>query len=327
MDKRTRVLNAMDLKPVDRVPVSFYTHFLTPEKAKDNSVPAQVRWMKECDMDFLCVETDGYMEYPLEKSTGMISDWADLKNLRKDSVYFSGQLDRAARIVEQVGDGCVFFMLYAPFTVIKHTIGGESKIMEYYRNHKDILLDAMKIIEEDTLSLSDMLMEKTGITGFFIALQNAEVNRFSEAEYDAFLKKWDLNLLNHVNKLSDYNITHFCSWTGIPNNLGIWKDYPYKTVNWSVNIERKMNLAQGRQYLKKGTAVMGGFDNSANGILYKGNCQEIKEYTKCQLDLAGQTGTLLCADCSVQMDQDPKKIRYVVEACEEYAEEHDINRM
>ena len=34
MDKRTRLLNAMDCKPVDRVPVTFYTHCMTKEDRK-----------------------------------------------------------------------------------------------------------------------------------------------------------------------------------------------------------------------------------------------------------------------------------------------------
>ena len=323
MNKRTRVLNAMDSKPVDRVPVSFYTHFLSKEAEADNGVTAQVNWMKECGMDFLCVETDGYMEYPLKHNSGTIQDWSDLRNLKKTSSYFTGQLDRAKRIVDYLPDVCTFFMLFAPFTTIKHTTGGESKIMEYYASDQQLLWDAMKIIEEDTFILADRLMKETGITGFFVALQNAETNRFRKQDYEAYLRQWDINLLNHVNGLSSYNITHFCSWTGIPNNLDLWMDYPYQTVNWSVNIEPKMNLSQGRACFKKGTSVMGGFDNTPNGILYRGNQQEIKEFTKRQLDLGGQVGTLLSADCSVQMDQDPKRIRYVIEACEEYAQDNN----
>lgn len=322
MDKKTRVLNAMDCKPVDRVPVSFYTHFLSPETSKDNCVPAALNWLKSCNMDFLCVETDGYMEYPLPRQKDCIDDWKHLIPLNRSSHYYTGQLDRAKRISEAAQDSCIFFMLFAPFTTIKHTIGGEEKIMKYYREDPETLNDAMKAIQESTFILADMLTAQTQITGFFLALQNAECDRFSTEEYKSYLAKWDLELLEYLNTLSDYNITHMCSWTGVPNNLDLWKDYPYKTVNWSVNIEPKMNMAQARSYFRKGTSLMGGFDNTKKGILYNGGKAEIKEFTKRQLDLAGQTGTLLCADCSVQMDQSPQSIRYVIEACEEYADEH-----
>ena len=327
MDKKTRVLNAMDCKPVDRVPVSFYTHFFSEEDAKDTGVAGHLKWMQDCNMDFLCVETDGYMEFPLNTSGKRLEDWRNLKPLPRSSAYFTGQVDRAKRIVEKAGDACIFYMLFAPFTTIKHTIGGEDLIMRYYREAPEVLNDAMKVIEDATFVLADMLKEQTGITGFFLALQNAEEGRFTEQEYRSCLRDWDLRLLQYLNELSDYNITHMCSWTGIPNQLELWRDYPYKTVNWSVNIERGMNMAQARSYFKKGTALMGGFDNTASGILYRGSREEIMEFTKRQLDLAGQVGTLLCADCSVQPDQSPERVRYVIEACEEYAQTHPSEQL
>ena len=319
MDKRTRVLNAMDCKPVDRVPVTFYTHFLSEEAQRDNAVAAQVKWMRDCGMDCLCVETDGYMEYPLENTVGSLNDWKNLHTLKKDSPYFMGQLDRAKRIAEAAEDACIFYMLFTPYSVIKHTIGGESKIGEFFKADKNVIIDAMKVIEESNFLLADMLKQETDITGYFVSLQNAEASRFTIAEYNEYLAEWDIRLLNYVNQLSDYNITHMCSWAGECNQLELWKEYPYKTVNWSVNIEKDMDFKKARDYFKPGSCLMAGFDNTPNGILYRGSKEEIKEHTKKQLELAGTIGTILCGDCSLQMDQNPTNVKYVIEACEEYA--------
>ena len=323
MDKRTRLLNAMDCKPVDRVPVTFYTHCMTKEDLEDNAVSAQLKWYHDCNMDFLCIEPDGYMEYRKGVPVQNLADWKDLKGFSRNDRYFTGQLDRAARITEGIKDGgCTYYMVFTPFTTIKHTIGGETRIMELYRENRDILTEAMKVIEENTFLLCDLLMRETGITGIFVALQNGEDWRFSKEEYEEYLSPWDRRLLAHANSLSDYNITHLCSWTGVPNNLELWKNYDYKTVNWSAGIEKDMDLRQARSFFKPNTALMGGFDNTPNGILYLGDEKQIKEHTAAQLTLAGQTGTILCGDCSVQTDQDPKKVRYVIEACEEYAVNH-----
>ena len=113
-----------------------------------------------------------------------------------------------------------------------------------------------------------------------------------------------------------------CSWTGIPNRLELWRDYEYKTVNWAVSVEENMDMRKGREYFKPGTTLMGGFDNRPQGVLYRGSKEEIKTYTKKQLELAGEVGTILCGDCSLQVDQSREKVRYVVEASEEYAAEH-----
>lgn len=323
MDKRTRVLNAMDCKPVDRVPVTFYTHFLSEEASRDNGVAAQVKWMRDSDMDCLCVETDGYMEYPLIDPRGSLADWKNLRPVKKDHPYFRGQLDRAKRIAHAAEDACVFYMLFTPYSVIKHTIGGESRIGEYFREDKTVIIDAMKVIEEENFLLADMLKQETDITGFFVSLQNAEASRFTPQEYEEYLAEWDIRLLNHVNGLSGYNITHMCSWTGECNQLELWKEYPYKTVNWSVNIEKEMDFQRARNFFRPGSCLMAGFDNTPRGILYRGTREEIKAHTWKQLELAGPVGTILCGDCSLQMDQDPAKLRYVIEACEEYAAVHN----
>ena len=187
MNKHTRVLNAMDHKPVDRVPVTFYTHFMTPEAQKNNTVPAQIAWFEECNMDCLCIETDGYMQYPKGGEVRRLSDWKGIRNLPKDHAYFCGQVDRAKRIREGIRDGAVFYMLFTPFSTIKHTIDSEKGIMDFYREDKEILAEAMKVIEEDTFRLADRIMDETGVDGLFISLQNAGTDKFTGEEYTEYL--------------------------------------------------------------------------------------------------------------------------------------------
>ena len=208
MNKHTRVLNAMKQKTVDRVPVAFYTHFMTPEAQKNNTVPEQIAWFEECNMDCLCIETDGYMQYPKGGDVGRIFDWKGIRNLPKDHAYFCGQVDRAKRIREGIRDGAVFYMLFTPFSTIKHTIDSEKGIMDFYREDKEILAEAMKVIEEDTFRLADRIMGETGIDGLFVSLQNAGVDKFTGEEYTEYLRPWDMRLLTHVNSFSEYNIVH-----------------------------------------------------------------------------------------------------------------------
>lgn len=322
MNKRSRFLNAMDGKKVDRVPTSFFTHSMSPDAQKDNAVSDQLNWFHECNMDGLCIETDGYMEFPGVFKT--LDDWKQIRPHSRDSHYIAGQIDRAGRIAEQIGDGAVFYMIYTPFSTIKHTIGSETLVTEYYRTSPDIMKDAMKVIEEDNFMLMDLLKLETDIDGFFVSLQNADIGRFTPDEYREALTEWDLRLMAHANNLSSHNITHMCSWTGVPNQLDLWKDYDYKTVNWAVTIEENLNLQQGRNYFKTGTTVMGGFCSTEKGILYHGTEQEIKAAVKEQLALAGQQGTILCGDCSMPVDIDRKNLRYVVEACEEFAAKNPL---
>ena len=55
MDKRTRVLNAMNKKEVDHVPVGFWFHFSGEEAAGYACVQAHLNYYRETDLDFLKV--------------------------------------------------------------------------------------------------------------------------------------------------------------------------------------------------------------------------------------------------------------------------------
>ena len=50
MDKRTRVLNAMNKKDVDHVPVGFWFHFSGEEAAGEACVQAHLRYYRETDL-------------------------------------------------------------------------------------------------------------------------------------------------------------------------------------------------------------------------------------------------------------------------------------
>ena len=83
MDKRTRVLNAMNKKDVDHVPVGFWFHFSGEEAAGEACVQAHLRYYRETDLDFVKIMCDGYFPYPLPEIREA-KDWKSLKPLDAD---------------------------------------------------------------------------------------------------------------------------------------------------------------------------------------------------------------------------------------------------
>lgn len=49
MDKRTRVLNAMNKKEVDHVPVGFWFHFAGEEASGQGCINAHLKYYRETD--------------------------------------------------------------------------------------------------------------------------------------------------------------------------------------------------------------------------------------------------------------------------------------
>ena len=319
MNALSRVKHAMRGEAVDRVPVGFYTHFADQ---RDNTVSDQVSWTLACAMDYICIETDGYMQYPSDTPLATPADWGRIRPHQKTSHYIAGQVDRAKRIADALGERAAsFYMIYTPYSTIKHTLGGETLVNEFYRADPASIEHAMRVIEEDNALVIDELRQ-TGLTGLFVSMQNAERWRFTPEEYREKMTPWDMRVIAHANQAFDDNIIHLCSWGCEPNNIEVWQDYDYKTVNWGVHIEDDLSLSQGRKFFKPGTTIMGGFDVRPEKLIITGTEQEIKSYTKQLIDEAGQTAFMISGDCSLQEETPSEHIRWVVEATQEYAEGH-----
>lgn len=87
-------------------------------------------------------------------------------------------------------------------------------------------------------------------------------------------------------------------------------------INWAVVVEQ-VSLQEGKK-LFGGRAVIGGFDNTTNSVLYKGSKEEVERETKKLLDEAGTTGIILGADCTIPSDTPLERLDWVRKAAENY---------
>ena len=64
MTKAERILNKLEGKPADRVPVCFWHHFgpLAPEE----TVRSHIRWLNESGTDLLKMMCDEFFTYPMD---------------------------------------------------------------------------------------------------------------------------------------------------------------------------------------------------------------------------------------------------------------------
>ena len=317
MDKRSRVLNALDGKPVDRVPVGFWHHFTTEQVLGEEATKSHLEFYRKSGIDILKIMSDGIsFEFPgpMEKA----SDWAKVRPNGSKSNFVQGSVERAKRIKEALKDECcLFYNIFAPFSLVRFYAGDE-RVMEHVRQDRKPLMDAMAAIAEDNAELVYRLIKEAGCDGAYISVQGGEINRFTAEEYEEIVTPSDLPALVSANEVSNYNIFHMCGYDGVRNHLEIWKKYPARIYNWAVYIEN-ITLSQGRSYLKpKVDCILGGFDNRKGGLLYRGNKEEIQTETRRLLDDAGTVGTILGADCTIPMDIPLEHLRWVVEAAEEY---------
>ena len=321
MDKRTRVLNAMNGKPVDHVPVGFWFHFAGDEAVGDGCVAAHLKYYRDTDLDFVKIMCDSYFPYPM-KEIHSVEDFRGWKPLAADDPWIVGQVERAKKIVAEIGgERCVFYNVFAPFSSIRFgaaEVGvSDEQIMAYIREDEAAVMEALDVIGETNALLSKLLITEAGCDGVYYCVQGGELDRFTPAEYRRIIRPSDLYVLEHANRYSKNNILHMCGWAGARNQLELWQDYPAKVFNWAVFVEG-LDLNDGR-FFANGKTTLGGFETHwdgkiQQGVIYHGTKEELQEYTRNLILDHGKLGLMLGGDCTIDAKLDWERLRWIVEA-------------
>jgi len=160
----------------------------------------------------------------------------------------------------------------------------------------------------------EAVLKESGTDGMMLPLQGAEINRFGAEEYLRLVRPTEAAVIDCAAGLSDTNLLHMCGWDNIPNRLDWWDKYPTKMINWDVHVEG-VDLAQGRTRFP-GRVLLGGFNNREGELLHTGTKEAIQAETRRIVREAGKDRLIIGADCSLPMDIDPVRIRWIIEALE-----------
>jgi len=312
MDKKTRVLNAMNHRPVDRVPVGFWFHFVNEQGKGQACIDAHLDYYNTMDVDVVKVMCDSYFDYPVHPKITTAADWRRLEPLGKDHPFILEQVERARAVKAGLKeDHCIFYTVFAPFSSLRFGTSNEL-VMKQLREDPEAVLHALDVVAQDNALLAELLITQAGCDGIYYCVQGGEMDRFTYDQYRKLITPSDVHVLVHANRLSPDNILHCCGWAGIKNRVEVWKDYPAKAVNWAVFVEG-MGLAEGKRFFG-GKAVLGGFDNRKSGLLFNGTKADIEAATRELISRNGTNGFLIGADCTLPAEIAAARIEWVVNA-------------
>ena len=320
MDKKTRVLNCIDGKPIDRVPYCFWEHFAGEDAHGMGCVRAHKRWYDETGIDFIKMQSDGYFQIGFNETVRVPSDWAKLKIPDMKSEFVQGQIERAKRTRDIIQDeACIFYLVFAAFSFLWKEYDKEM-VISHLRDGKarEYLLPLLDNLGDFVAEFAEKLITEGGVTGIDSAMSTNY--RFTVAQYRAWLRPQDEKLLNAVNRLSNYNIIHLCGWDRVKNNFESWGDYAGAVMHWDQHTEG-ISLAEGKVLFKNTRAIMGGFDHKPGTVLFTGSKEEIQALTKEYVRSGGKTGFILSADCSLMEHLTQERAGWVREALEQAAQE------
>lgn len=317
MEKKERVLAALENKAADRPPVGFWFHFPEEKALGQACIDAHLDYYNQIDTDIAKLMCDGYFDYPnpVAKAVKEPEDWFRMQPLGKDHPFIREQVERAKAVRRGLKrPGLVLYNVFAPFSSIRFATSDEL-VMDHLQRNPEAIRHALDVIARDNALLSELLIREAGMDGIYYCVQGGEKGRFSVEEYRRMITPSDLYVLRHTNGFSDCNMLHCCGWAGIPNHMEVWQDYPAKAINWACFVE-DMDLTQGKAFFG-GKCVLGGFDNRPGGVLYSGTREDIMAYTRQLMQQCTEPGMMLGADCTLPRGIDIQRIQWVLDAVNE----------
>ena len=329
MSKKQLVFDAFDNKVTERVPVGFWFHF-APDNLFDNlpeiiqkNIEGHQKFFDEFNPDFVKLMSDGYFVYPnpaLEK----LETAEDLKNLKSGLVdeWIDAQTALVKELTGRLGeDTATFYNIFAPQTYLSFALedaGGKLTLAQLIKENPEELAFALNEIKKDLAKLAVKVITEGGADGIYLSTKNIQDPEVTKEDYWKYITPSDQGVLNAANAVSDYNLLHICGYEGARNDLSTYADYDVKVINWAVVVE-EVPLKEGKE-LFGGRAVIGGFDNTENGVLYKGTKEEVEAYTVKLLEDAGTTGIILGADCTIPSDTPLERLEWVRQKAAEFVQ-------
>lgn len=169
---------------------------------------------------------EGTRQY-VQKAIHSPEDWMTLSVLDPYKGFLGDQLNCLKLICNELGaDVPILQTIFSPLAQAKNLVGGET-LLVHLRQYPEAVLVGLKTITESTRRFIEAA-NKTGIAGIFYAVQHANYQLLSEAEYKQFGRKFDLEILELISE-KWVNMLHLHG-----NNVmfKLFSDYPVQVINW-----------------------------------------------------------------------------------------------
>jgi uroporphyrinogen decarboxylase len=274
MHRRERVQAALQGRPVDRPPISFWRHFFEKETSAAGLAEAMLGFQRAYDWDFMKVNPRAcYHAEPwgcrfqfsgqphiepklVEAAIKTPDDWRQVKPLSPTTGAFGEQLE-ALRLLQEGLRGEVPFVetIFTPLSVAGRLVGSDDVMREHLRQYPERVHEALAAITVTFEGFARACLE-VGADGIFYATTGwATYDRLTDAEYEEFGRPYDVRVLKAVEG-APFNILHVCR----SHNM-LWRlmDYPTHAVNWATADATNPHI--GEVWQRTHRPIIGGVDH------------------------------------------------------------------
>jgi uroporphyrinogen decarboxylase len=322
MNKKELVLAAFNNERPERVPVGFWFHFIE-DPAEDGfknpalfkaNIDGHRKFLEEFEPDFVKIMTDGFFNYPNGRfyTARSASEFGMVESIGAHHEWIEKQVEFAKTMRSLIGGSTLcFYNIFAPATLFRFGRGDSDlkRLADFIAEDRDAAAQALNAVARDLAVLAGRILGEAGIDGLYYSVQDIIDSRIDQNIREKIVDAANFTVLDEANRKSRLNILHICGYEGFRNDLSHFVPYPAQIINWAAVVEGAP-LGAGKK-LFNGKPVIGGFDNTVNGVLYRGSRAEIEAETEAILKEAGFSGVALGADCTLPPDINLERLRWV----------------
>lgn len=325
MSRRDLVIDAIEQRRVERVPVGFWFHFadesdfsngLVDSSVIETNINGHQKYFDEFKPDFLKLMSDGFFGYPSKiiEEAAYAEDLWKVKAVGENHPWIQKQVKLVLELTKRFGTEVVtFYNIFSPLTFFQiiREGKGQKTPAEFFREDPKAFAYALEEISKDLQILVKKIITEAKVDGIYLSVKNIQDPCITVDEYKTFVAPSEHAILAVANEASKHHILHICGYENARNNLLTYVDYNATIINWAVHVEH-ISLAEGKKIFQ-GKTVLGGFPNSKGSLIETGSKEELEQLTVDIIKNTGNTGLLIGADCTVPSSISLERLSWIRE--------------
>jgi uroporphyrinogen decarboxylase len=311
MTKAERIRSAVERKPVDRPPVSFWRHFPQVDDDPFALAEALLAFHSRYDLDFIkvmptgvyCVEDWGCQvgyQGDIDGSRACLDhaikhpeDWKNVQPLHPEKGALGRELECLRQVVKgRPDDAPVLQTVFSPLSIAKK-LAGEARFLADLRERPALIHGALEAITE-TMSRYAAACLQSGGDGIFFATQVASSGLLTADEHRAFAEPYDRQVLGQVAGRSSFSVLHV---HGLDIPFDVMAGYPVPAINWH---DRRTSPSLREAHKRYRGALVGGLNEVET--LRDGPEGAVRAQVKDAIAQTGGLGHILAPGCVVPLD-------------------------
>jgi len=313
MNKRDILFNLLEQKqPLPYVPAAFFLHFPPDFHTGQAAINKHLEYFHYTDMDLVKIQYE--KPFPKIPAIQKPEDWAKMPHYGRD--FFAEQLEVVKGLVHAAKrDAVVVVTLYSPYMSAGHTTS-DAMLTEHLKEAPEQVKQGMEIITDSLLGFVRECI-KLGVDGFYHSTQGGEANRFDRATFEAYVKPFDLVLMDEAKQHCAFNILHVCDYLRPYDDFAPFIEYPGHIVNCPLEVGDQ-RITPGEAARLFGRPYMGGLERK--GILETGTAEQIRAEVEAILREAPDY-FMLAADCTVPSETSWDKLQTAITIAHQYTKD------